>query len=51
MARSGYCVASVEGGGGGGILFHFILSKTVDGVVVVNRNVSHYLDHQRFSRI
>ena len=38
-------------GGGGGILFHFILSKTVDGVVVVNRNVSHYLDHQRFSRI
>ena len=49
-------------GVGGGGLFHFILSKTVDGVVVVNRNIcmnikimldciTPYLDHQRFSRI
>ena len=63
MARFGYCVASFSGGGGGGGgLFHFILSKTVDGVVVVNRNIcmnikimldciTPYLDHQRFSRI
>ena len=51
-----------RGVGGGGGLFHFILSKTVDGVVVVNRNIcmnikimldciTPYLDHQRFSRI
>ena len=50
------------GGWGRGGLFHFILSKTVDGVVVVNRNIcmnikimldciTPYLDHQRFSRI